>query len=102
MISSIVTFFLGVFLGYSGSFAEVFDGKDTGSDSAELLEEFSCVSGRATGMGSGSGTIEDWQLVSLVGEFPEKGLVSPADGVDNSRMSASIVESLVESETCAA
>ena len=72
------------------------------SDSAELLEEFSCVSGRATGMGSGSGTIEDWQLVSLVGEFPEKGLVSPADRVDNSRMSASIVESLVESETCAA
>ena len=93
MISSIVTFFLGVFLGCSGSFAEVFDGKDTGTDSAELLEEFSCVSGRATGMGSGSGTIEDWQLVSLVGEFPEKGLVSPADRV---------VESLVESETCAA
>ena len=82
-------------MGCSGSFAEVFDGKDTGSDSAELLEEFSCVSGRATGMGSGSGTIEDWQLVSLVGEFPEKGLVSPADRVDNSRMSASIVESLV-------
>ena len=53
-------------------------------------------------MGSGSGTIEDWQLVSLVGEFPEKGLVSPGDRVDNSRMSASIVESLVESETCAA
>ena len=55
-------------MGCSGSFAEVFDGKDTGSDSAELLEEFSCVSGRATGMGSGSGTIEDRQLVSLVGE----------------------------------
>ena len=85
----------------SGSFAEVFDGKDKGSDSAELVEELSCVSGRATGMGSGSGMIEDWQLVSLVGEFLDKGLVSPVDRVDNSRMSASIVESPVESETCA-
>ena len=59
--------FLGVFLGCLGSFAEVFDGKDKGRDLAELVEEFSCVSGKATGMSSGSGTIEDWQLVPLEG-----------------------------------
>ena len=32
------------------------------------------------------------------GEFPDKGVVSPADTADSSRMSASVVES----ETCAA
>ena len=57
-------------------------------------------SGRDTGishLGSGSGVIEEWQLVSMVGEFPDKEVVSPVDTVDNSRVSASI-----ESETCAA
>ena len=63
-------------MGCSGSFAEVIDGKDTGTISAELLEEFSCVSGTATGVGRGSSTIEGWQLVSLVGEFPHKVLLS--------------------------
>ena len=68
--------------------------------SAELLEELSCGSGRDTGishLGSGSGAIEEWQLVSMVGKFPDKEVVSPVDTVDNSRVSASI-----ESETCAA
>ena len=78
----------------------MFDSKDTDSDSAELLEELRCGSGRDTGilhLGSGSGAIEEWQLVSVVGEFPDREVVSPVDTVDNSRMSASIVES----ETCA-
>ena len=41
--------------------------------------------------------IEEWQLVSMVGESPDKEVVSPVDTVDNSRVSASI-----ESETYAA
>ena len=41
--------------------------------------------------------IEEWQLVSMVGESPDKEVVSPVDTVDNSRVSTSM-----ESETYAA